>query len=105
MPKIVESGDALLARLTNSAPPALQPLVREFERAHAEYRRVAAAVEQARLEADAATHDVGECEAELEQAVMVLADRMAAAGYGAASNPFRGFSALTPRKLLALPWD
>ncbi len=98
-------GDVVLERLKGQPVPALlKAPVKDFEKAHAAYSKASARVDDARGARDTALLRVSEADAELDEALEVLAQRMVGAGLGNRRNPLQNFTRHTVTGLRALAY-
>jgi hypothetical protein len=96
-------GDVILERLgATTIPAAVKKHVLDFKKSHAALAGANAAAETARGARDAALAAVGDADDALDAAIGVLRDKMIGAGMGNRTNPFSGFSSLTPTELTTI---
>ena len=96
-------GDVLLERLSRSAhQAALKKETQAFRAVHTGYAKACDQVAAAQASRDAVLADIATADEALDQAVLVLADRLAGAGLGTRKNPFAAFSSHSPARLVEL---
>jgi hypothetical protein len=94
-------GDVILERLgATTVPASVKKHVLDFKKSHAALAGANAAVEMARGVRDAALGAVGEADDALDAGIDTLRNKMIGAGMGNRTNPFAGFSSLTPAELV-----
>jgi hypothetical protein len=98
-------GDAILQRLAATTVPApMKAPLAAFKKAHSAWTSAAGAADKAKQSRDASLAAVGAADDALDAAVETLAAKMAGAQMGTRSNPFAGFSALAPNKVVDLAY-
>jgi hypothetical protein len=96
-------GDVLLERLSRSAHQAvLKKETQEFRAVHAGYAKACDKVAAAQASRDAMLDDIATADDALDQALLLLADRLSGAGLGERKNPFAAFSSHSPARLVEL---
>jgi hypothetical protein len=98
-------GRVVLERLDGAkAPAGLKAPIAAFKKAHADYEKAAARVEEERARRDTALDAVGDADDRFDASASALADKVVGAGLGKRTSPFAAFSKLSPSGLAALPY-